>query len=183
MRSTAAGSKETQGRRQPCACWLAVMAWNGAWQSSGDWSKDQGWSWKHGDDSEEERDNDNKSKDQNWSWNKSKSSKDDDDDSDEEWDDDDKKKEGKQSQSTKDTGGKKKKRVLEDGSEVDPRHWSKSQTYREKIRAPLLARISVLQKELDTAISRATAAETERFNIGLQLTAMQTLIQAQRLHA
>ena len=157
---------------------LALMAWQGAWQSSGDWSKDQGWSWKQND-GEEERDDDKKSKDQNRSWEKSKSSKDDDDDSDEEWDDDD----GKQSQSTKDKGGKKKKRVLEDGSEVDPRHWSKSQTYREKIRAPLLARISILQKELDTAISRATTAETERFNIGLQLAAMQTLIQAQRLHA
>ena len=42
---------------------------------------------------------------------------------------------------------------------ADPRHWTPSQEQREKIRAPLLAKLQSLQKLHDAAIARASTAE------------------------
>ena len=108
------------------------------------------------------------SKDANWSWKDNQE----DEGATEEW-------ENQQPDSSK--RQKKPKRVLEDGSEVDTRHFSKCMTQREKIRAPLLATIKRQEKEMEELVARATTAEKERLEAVLSFTAMTNVCKARRI--
>ena len=107
-------------------------------------------------------------KDEDWSWKQNY----DDQEDEEEWN-------HQQPQSSK--REKKPKHVLEDGSEVDTRHFSKCMTQREKIRAPLLVTIKRQEKEMEELVARATTAEKERLEAVLNFTAMTNVCKAQRI--
>ena len=49
-----------------------------------------------------------------------------------------------------------------DWGQGDNRHWTPSQTYRESIRAPLLATIKRVQREMDHLTERVVGSDKER---------------------
>ncbi|CAE7324979.1 unnamed protein product [Symbiodinium microadriaticum] len=60
----------------------------------------------------------------------------------------------------------------------DCRHWSKCQSYREQIRAPLLAQVKRMQKEMDNLVDRATDAEKKSLQAYTMLSSLSSGVEA-----
>ena len=84
---------------------------------------------------------------------------------------------GDKSSGSRDGPGSKSKRKKDDWQE-DRRHWSKSQSYREQIRAPLLAQIKRMQKEMDNLVDRATDAEKKSWQAYTMLSSLSSGVEA-----